>query len=116
MVKTFDNIEKIVNKYSETSIEEWEYDGVSGFIRIEGNPYEGQIWNIISELGYVDDNITKIELRLAEDMDDDYDTLDIWFIEIYNAKDDIYYYQEVIRIKDKVIKDLKDEIEELKKQ
>lgn len=114
MVKTFENIEKIVNKWSETSMEDWGYDGISGYIRIEGNPYEGQIWNIISELRYVDDNITKIELKLAEDMDEDNDVLDIEFIEIYNAKNDIYYYKEMLRVKDETIDKLKNEIKNLK--
>ena len=112
MVETFKDVEKIVNKYSETSMEEWEYDGVSGFIRVEGNPYEGQIWNVLSELRYVD-SITKIELRLAEDMDNDYDILDIEFIEIYPEKS-VEYYKEMLRVKDKTIERLEDEIESLK--
>lgn len=114
MVKAFENIEKIVNKWSETSMEDWGYDGISGYIRIEGNPYEGQIWNIISELRYVD-SITKIELRLAEDMDNDYDILDIWFIEIYPGKG-VEYYKEMLRIKDKTIERLEDEIKSLKNE
>ena len=81
VIKTFDEVGKIIDEWSETSMEEWYYDGISGYIRVEGNPYEGQIWNVLSELRYVD-RITKIELRLAEDMDNDYDTLDIEFIEI----------------------------------
>lgn len=84
-IKTFEALEKIIEKYSETEMTEWYYDGIVGYVRIEGNPYEGQIWAIIPELQYVD-NITKIELRLAEDIDDDYDILDIDFIEIRPKK------------------------------
>ena len=39
----------------------------------------------MSELEYVD-GITKIELKLAEDRDDDYDILDIHYIEIRPKK------------------------------
>lgn len=84
-IKTLDALEKLAKKYSETEMTEWYYDGLVGYVRIEGNPYESQIWAIISELKYID-NITKVELRLAEDKDDDYDTLDIDFIEKYPKK------------------------------
>lgn len=84
-IKTLDALEKLAKKYSETEMTEWYYDGLVGYVRIEGNPYESQIWAIISELKYID-NITKVELRLAEDKDDDYDTLDIDFIERYPKK------------------------------
>lgn len=84
-IKTFDTLDKLVKEYSETEITDWYYDGIVGYIRIEGNPYEAQIWAIIPELRYIK-NITKIELRPAEDKDDDYDTLDIDFIEIRPKK------------------------------
>lgn len=84
-IKTLEALEKLVNKYSETEMTDWYYDGLVGYVRIEGNPYEAQIWSVISELKYID-NITKIELRPAEDKDDDYDTLDIDFIEIRTKK------------------------------
>ena len=112
MVEAFKDVEKIVKKWSETNMEDWGYDGISGYMRVEGNPYEGQIWNVLSELRYVD-GITKIELRLAEDMDNDYDTLDIEFIEIYPKKD-IEYYKEMLRVKNQTIERLEDEIESLK--
>lgn len=84
-IQTFKAIEKIVNKWSETELDDWYYDGIVGTTRVRGNPYESQIWNVLSELRYVD-RITKIELRLAEDMDYDYDILDIKFIEIRPKK------------------------------
>ena len=81
MVKFFETIENIVKEYSETDMDDWYYDGLVGYVRIRANPYESQIWRIISKLEYVD-GITKIELRLAEDRDNDDDILDIDFIEI----------------------------------
>ena len=84
-IKTLDALIKIVEEYSETEMTDWYYDGIVGYVRIEGNPYEGQIWAILPELQYID-NITKIELRPAEDKDDDYDTLDIDYIEIRPKK------------------------------
>lgn len=84
-IKTLEALEKLVNKYSETEMTDWYYDGLVGYVRIEGNPYECQIWAIIPELQYID-NITKIELRLAEDRDDDNDILDIDYIEIRPKK------------------------------
>lgn len=84
-IKTLDALEKLVNKYSETEMTDWYYDGLVGYVRIEGNPYEGQIWAILPELQYID-NITKVELKPAEDKDDDYDTLDIDYIEIRPKK------------------------------
>lgn len=85
MVKFFETIENIVQEYSETNMDNWYYDGLVGYVRIRANPYESQIWRIISKLEYVD-GITKIELRLAEDRDDDDDILDIDFIEIRPKK------------------------------
>lgn len=84
MVKFFKTIENIVKECSETNIDDWYYDGLVGYVRIRANHYESQIWRIISKLEYVD-GITKIELRLAEDRDDD-DILDINFIEIRPKK------------------------------
>lgn len=84
-IKTLNALEKLVNKYSETEMTDWYYDGLVGYVKIEGSPYECQIWAIIPELQYID-NITKVELRLAEDKDDDYDTLDINYIEIRPKK------------------------------
>ena len=84
-IKTLEALEKIVKKYSETDMDNWYYDGLVGYVRIRANPYESQIWRIISKLEYVD-GITKIELRLAEDRDDDDDILDIDFIEIRPKK------------------------------
>lgn len=81
MVKFFETIENIVKEYSETEMDDWYYDGLVGYVRIRANPYESQIWGIMSELEYVD-GITKIELRLAEDRDEDYDILDIDFLEL----------------------------------
>lgn len=84
-IKTLETLDKLAQRYSEIEMTDWCYDGIFGSVRIEGNPYEGQIWAIIPELQYVD-NITKIELRLAEDIDDDYDILDIDYIEIRPKK------------------------------
>ena len=84
-IKTLEALEKIVEKYSETDMDEWYYDGLVGYVRIRANPYESQIWRIISELEYID-RITKIELKLAEDRDDDDDILDINYIEIRPKK------------------------------
>lgn len=84
MVKFFETIENIVKEHSETNMDDWCYDGLVGYVRIRANHYESQIWRIISKLEYVD-GITKIELRLAEDKDDD-DILDINFIEIRPKK------------------------------
>ena len=84
-IQTFRAIEELVNNYSEIEMENWGYDGICGFVTIQGNPYESQIWSILPELQYVD-NITKLELNLAEDMDDDYDILNIEFIEIRPKK------------------------------
>lgn len=84
-IKTLEALDELVKKYSETEMTDWYYDGIVGYARIEGNPYEAQIWAIIPELRYIE-NITKIELRPAEDKDDDYDTLDIDFIEIRPKK------------------------------
>lgn len=81
MVKFFEKIENIVQEYSETDMDDWYYDGLIGYVRVRGNPYEGQIWGVLSELAYVD-GIRSIELRLAEDIDEDYDILDINFLEI----------------------------------
>ena len=84
-IKTLETLDKLVKKYSETEMTDWYYDGIVGYVRIEGNPHESQIWDILPELQYVD-NITKIELRLAEDKNDDYDILDIDYIEIRPKK------------------------------
>ena len=84
-IKTLETLEKIVEKYSEAEMTDWYYDGIVGSVRIEGNPYEAQLWAIIPKLRYID-NITKVELRPAEDKDDDYDTLDIDYIEIRPKK------------------------------
>lgn len=84
-IKTLNALEQLVKKYSETEMTDWYYDGIVGYVRIEGNPYQAQIWAIIPELQYID-NITKVELRLAEDKDYDYDTLDINYIEIRPKK------------------------------
>lgn len=81
MVKFFEEIEKIVEKYSETNMDDWYYDGLVGSVRVRGNPYEGQIWGVLSELAYID-GVRRIELKLAEDMDEDYDILDIDFLEL----------------------------------
>lgn len=85
MVKFFKDIENIVQKYSETDMDDWYYDGLIGYVRVRGNPYEGQIWRVLSELAYID-GLRSIELRLAEDIDEDYDILDINFIEIRPKK------------------------------
>lgn len=84
-IKTLEALEKISKKYSEINMTGWYYDGIYGFVRIKGNPHESQIWAIIPELQYID-NITKIELNLAKDKDDDYDILDINYIEIKPKK------------------------------
>lgn len=81
MVKFFEEIEKIVEKYSETNMDDWYYDGLVGSVRVRGNPYEGQIWGVLSELAYID-GVRRIELKLAEDMDENYDILDIDFLEL----------------------------------
>lgn len=114
MVQTFKEVEKIVEKYSETELTDWYYDGVCGSITIEGNPYEGQIWSILPELRYID-NIKKIELKLSENAENDNDTLYVEFTEIYKAEEHVEYYQEQLRIKNKIIERLSNEIEELKK-
>lgn len=95
-IKTLDALDKLVKKYSETEMTEWYYDGIVGYIRIEGNPYEGQIWAILPELQYID-NITKIELRPAEDKDDDYDILDIDYIEI-RPKKTLEEYKAILKL------------------
>ena len=97
MIKFFETIENIVKEYSETDMDDWYYDGLVGYVRIRANPYESQIWRIISKLEYVD-GITKIELRLAEDRDDDDDILDIDFIEIVNlgTDDDVDYCMNIL--------------------
>lgn len=84
-IKTFEALEKIVKKHSEIEMTEWYYDGIAGYVRIEGNPYESQIWDVIPELRYIE-NITKVELKPAEDKDYDNDILDIDFIEIRPRK------------------------------
>lgn len=81
-IQTFDKVEKIVEKWSEVFISDWCYDGIVGYMRVEGNPYEGRIWQVVNDLQYVD-NITRLELKIAEDMDEDYDVLEIDFVEIY---------------------------------
>ena len=43
-IKTLETLEKIVEKYSEAEMTDWYYDGIVGSVRIEGNPYEAQIW------------------------------------------------------------------------
>ena len=84
-IKTLNALDKLAKKYSEIEMTNWYYDGIYGGVTIEGNPYEGQVWAVIPELQYIE-NITKIELRLAEDMNDDYDVLDIEYIEIRPKK------------------------------
>lgn len=96
-IKTLDALDKLVKKYSETEMTEWYYDGIVGYVRIEGNPYEAQIWAIIPELEYID-NITKITLTLAEDRDDDYDVLDIDYIEI-RPKKTLEEYKAILGLK-----------------
>ena len=96
-IQTFKAIEEIVDKWSETELDDWYYDGIVGSARVRGNPYESQIWNVLSELRYVN-NITKIELKLTEDMDDDYDILDIKFIEI-RPKKTIEKYKAILDMK-----------------
>ena len=84
-IKTLKAIDELANRYSEVDLDDWYYDGIFGSARIKGNPYEEQIWSVLSELRYVD-NITAMELKLAEDMDEDYDILDIQYIEIRPKK------------------------------
>lgn len=115
MVQTFKEVEKIVEKYSETELTDWYYDGVCGSITIEGNPYESQIWSILPELKYID-NIKKIELKLSENAKEDNDILYIEFTEVFKAKEHVEYYQELLRIKNKTIERLSQEIKELKNQ
>lgn len=80
MVKFFKTIEKIVKKYSETELTEWTYDGYFGEVRISANPYEAQVWGVISELEFVD-GITRIELHLSENKKYEDDILIVEFTE-----------------------------------
>ena len=80
MVKFFKTIEKIIEKYSETKLNNWYYDGLFGSVEIQGSSHETQIWNVINDLKFVD-GIRKIELSLARDLDYDYDILIVEFIE-----------------------------------
>lgn len=119
MVETLEKIEKIVDRWSETELTGYYYDGIVGSATIECNPTKGQIWNVLSELKFLNElnligNIKKIELELAENKDHDKDILHIEYTEIYKAEEHVEYWKECLRIKNKVIKDLKNEIKELK--
>ena len=120
MVKTLEMIERITDRWPKAELTGYYYDGIVGFATVECSPLEGQIWDVLSELRYVNElkiigNIKKIEVELAEDMDYDKDILHVKYTEVYKAEESVGYWKEYLRIKNEVIKDLKNEIEELKK-
>ena len=80
MIKTLGNIKKIADEYSEVEIIDYYYDGYYGYVSIMGNPYEGQIWRVISKMEYIN-NVIECKLNLSNNKDDDYDVLQISFIE-----------------------------------
>ena len=73
----------VMNKeYSEVSLEAYD----DGSARFYCNPYEGQVWNVISDLQYLD-GLTGFNVSFAEDMNEDYDIVDIKWVEPYIGDD-----------------------------
>lgn len=120
-MKTLEMIERITDRWPKTELTGYYYDGIVGSATVECSPLEGQIWDVLSELKYVNElkiieNIKKIELELAEDMDYNKDILHVEYIEVYKAEENVEYWKEYLRIKNKIIKNLKNEINELKNE
>ena len=80
-MSTLTNIDKIVNKFSECEIYEYYYDGCFGYVTIWCNPYEEQIWPLLTKVKNNIENIKKINIGLAINKDEDYDILTIEFID-----------------------------------
>lgn len=78
---TLTDIDKIVDKFSECEIDEYYYDGIFGYITIWCNPYEEQIWPLLTKIKNSIENIKKINIGLAIDKDEDYDILSLEFID-----------------------------------
>lgn len=68
----FEKFLVIDEEYSEVSLEPDNDVGATFYC----NPFEGQVWNVILDLRYVDDLI-EINIEFAEDMYEDYDTIHI---------------------------------------
>ena len=82
MVKTLEMIERITDRWPKAELTGYYYDGIVGSATVECSPLEGQIWDVLSELKYVNElkiigNIKKIELefisidRFMEDMENE---------------------------------------------
>lgn len=80
-MSTLTDIDKIVDKFSECEIDEYYYDGIFGYVTIWCNPYEEQIWPLLTKIKNSIENIKKIDIGLAIDKDEDYDILSLEFID-----------------------------------
>lgn len=80
-MSTLTDIDKIVDKFSECEIDEYYYDGIFGYVTVWCNPYEEQIWPLLTKIKNSIENIKKIDIGLAIDKDEDYDILSLEFID-----------------------------------
>lgn len=80
-MSTLTDIDKIVDKFSECEIDEYYYDGIFGYVTVWCNPYEEQIWPLLTKIKNSIENIKKIDIGLAINKDEDYDILSLEFID-----------------------------------
>lgn len=80
-MSTLTDIDKIVDKFSECEIDEYYYDGIFGYVTVWCNPYEEQIWPLLTKIKNSIENIKKINIGLAINKDEDYDILSLEFID-----------------------------------
>lgn len=80
-MSTLTDIDKIVDKFSECEIDEYYYDGCFGYVTIWCNPYEEQVWPLLTKIRNNIEDIRKINIGLAVDKDEDYDIIEINYID-----------------------------------
>lgn len=71
-----EKLETIDEEFSEANLEYYE----NMTARFYCNPYEGQIWSVVDALSHVD-NLVEFRVSFAQDMDEDYDIIDIEWLE-----------------------------------
>ena len=80
-MSTLTDIDKIVDKFSECEINEYYYDGCFGYITIWCNPYEEQVYPLFTKIRNNIKNIRKINIGWAMNKDEDYDIIEINYID-----------------------------------
>lgn len=80
-MSTLTDIDKIVDKFSECEIDEYYYDGRFGSVTVWCNPYEEQVWPLVMKIKNNIENIRSINIGLADDKDEDYDIIEINYMD-----------------------------------